>query len=85
MYLKKIPDNETSLLDDGIPQSFIEAISMFFVACAIYKNRGMKPGDKLSMLVHPSQLKADHEKVFNKVEGLINDWCQKSENKRDIA
>lgn len=45
----------------------------------------MKPGDKLSMLVHPSQLKADHEKVFNKVEGLINDWCQKSENKRDIA
>ena len=37
------------------------------------------------MLVHPSQLKADHEKVFNKVEGLINDWCQKSENKRDIA
>ena len=84
-YTKKIPDNETSLLDDGIPQSFIEAISMFFVACAIYKNRGMKPGDKLSMLVHPSQLKADHEKVFNKVEGLINDWCQKSENKRDIA
>lgn len=85
MDTKKIPDNETSLLDDGIPQSFIEAISMFFVACAIYKNRGMKPGDKLSMLVHPSQLKADHEKVFNKVEGLINDWCQKSENKRDIA
>ena len=84
-YTKKIPDNETSLLDDGIPQSFIEASSMFFVACAIYKNRGMKPGDKLSMLVHPSQLKADHEKVFNKVEGLINDWCQKSENKRDIA
>lgn len=70
-YTKKIPDNETSLLDDCIPQSFIEAISMFFVACAIYKNRGMKPGDKLSMLVHPSQLKADHEKVFNKVEGLL--------------
>ena len=66
-YTKKIPDNETSLLDDGIPQSFIEAISMFFVACAIYKNRGMKPGDKLSMLVHPSQLKADHEKVFKRL------------------
>ena len=78
-------DSETSLLDDGIPQSFIDAISMFFVACAIYKNRGMKPGDKLSMLIHPSQLKADHEKVFKKVEGLINDWCQKSEDKRDIA
>ncbi len=84
-YTKKIPDSETSLLDDGIPKSFIEAISMFFVACAIYKNRGMQPGDKLSMLIHPSQLKADHEKVFKKVEGLILDWCQKSEDKRDIA
>lgn len=84
-YTKIIPDSETSLLDDGIPKSFVDAISMFFVACAIYKNRGMKPGDKLSMLVHPSQLKADHEKVFKKVECLIIDWCQKSENKRDIA
>lgn len=84
-FTRRIPDNETSLLDDGIPKSFIDAISMFFVACAIFKNRGMKPGDKLSMLIHPSQLKADHEIVFKKVEALINDWCQKSENKRDIA
>lgn len=84
-YTRRIPDNETSLLDDGIPKSFIDAISMFFVACAIFKNRSMKPGDKLSMLIHPSQLKADHEIVFKKVEALINDWCQKSENKRDIA
>lgn len=84
-YTEKIPDSETSLLDDGIPNSFIRAISMFFVACAIYKNRGMKPGDKLSMLIHPSQLKADHEIVFKKVEALINDWCQKAEDKRDIA
>ena len=84
-YTRKIPDSETSLLDDGIPKSFIDAISMFFVACAIFKNRGKKPGDKLSMLVHPSQLKADHEKVFKKVETLINDWCQRSENKNDIA
>lgn len=84
-YTKRIPDNETSLLDDGIPKSFIDAISMFFVACAVFRNRGMKPGDKLSMLIHPSQLKADHENVFKKVEALINDWCQKSENKRDIA
>lgn len=84
-FTRRIPDNETSLLDDGIPKSFIDAISMFFVACAIFKNRGMKPGDKLSMLIHPSQLKADHEIVFKKVEALINDWCQKSENKGDIA
>lgn len=84
-YTKKIPDSETSLLDDGIPKSFINAMSMFFVACAIYKNRGMVPGDKLSMLVHPSQLKVDHEKVFKKVEDLIIDWCQKSEDRKDIG
>lgn len=84
-YTVKIPDSETSLLDDGIPASFIEAISMFFVACAIQKNRGMQPGDKLSMLVHPSQLKADHAKVYDKVEALIEQWGQMSENKEDIA
>lgn len=84
-YTRTIPDSETSLLDDGIPKSFIDAISLFFVACAVFKTRGKKPGDKLSMLVHPSQLKADHEIVFKKVETLINDWCQRSENKNDIA
>ena len=84
-YTIRIPDNETSLLDDGIPQSFIDAISMFFVACAIYKNRGMKPGEKISMLIHPSQLKVDHEKVFKKVESLIQKWSEQSFSKNDIA
>lgn len=84
-YTEKIPDNETSLLDDGIPQSFIKAISMFFVACAIHKSRGMKYGEKMSMLVHPSQLKADHSKVYIKVDELVADWIEKSENKKDIA
>jgi len=34
-YIKEIPDEEPSILDDNIPQSFIEALSMFFVACAV--------------------------------------------------
>lgn len=84
-FVEKIPDNETSLLDSGIPPSFIKAISMFFVACAIQQSRGMKPGEKLSMLVHPSQRRADHEKVYKKVCNLINDWSQRSANKNDIA
>ena len=84
-YTEKIPDNETSLLDDGIPGSFIKALSMYFVACAIHRSRGMRYGDKMSMLVHPSQLKADHEKVHKKVSKLIDDWIARSENKNDIA
>ena len=84
-YTVKIPDNETSLLDPGVPKSFIKALAMFFVACAIQKNRGMKPGDKMSMLVHPSQKKADHRLVFNKVSKIIDDWISLSNDKADIA
>lgn len=84
-YTERISDKETSLLDEGIPYSFIKALSMFFVACAIQKNRDMKPGDKYSMLIHPSQLKADHEIVYKKLEALISEWIEKSDNKKDIA
>lgn len=84
-YTVKIPDDESSLLDDGIPNSFIKALSMFFVACAIQKSRGMKPGDKMSMLVHPSQLKADHKSVFKKVDELVNNWIEMSNDKNDIS
>lgn len=83
-YTEKIPDSETSLLDDGIPNSFINALSMYFVACAVHRSRGHY-GDKMSMLVHPSQLRADHEKVHKKVSRLVDDWIAKSENKNDIA
>jgi len=80
-----IPKDESSLLDDGIPASFYKAISMFFVACAIYKTCGMKKNEKMSMLIHPSQLKADHQKVFSKVNGTIIAWRKYAENKNDIA
>lgn len=84
-YTERIPDSETSLLDDGIPKSFVKALSMFFVACAIYRSRGMNHGEKMSMLIHPSQIKADHEKVHKKVTQLVDEWIDKSENKNDIA
>lgn len=84
-YTIEIPDSESSLLDSGIPHSFQKALAMFFVACAIQRLRGMKPGDKMSMLVHPSQLKADHVSVYRKVTGLINDWIGCTNTKGDIA
>ncbi len=80
-----IPIEDSSLLDDGVPKSFILALSMFFVACGIQRSRGMKPGDKMSMLIHPSQLKADHKAVFKKVSGLIDEWIEQTNDKNDIA
>ncbi len=84
-YTITIPENESSLLDTGIPESFINALAMFFVACAIQKNRGMKPGEKMSMLIHPSQLKADHKYVFEKVSTIIDEWISFSNDKNDIG
>lgn len=83
-YIEEIPNSEDSLLDEGIPKSFEKAITMFFVACAINKYRGSSQ-KKLSMLVHPSQLKVDHKKVYDKVNDLIESWRAIAEDKSDIA
>ncbi len=73
-YVKVIPDNEDSLLDSdgGVPASFYDALSSFYVGNAIRKSRGdMKVH---SMLVHPSQKKFDHKKVEEKVNIIIKQW-----------
>lgn len=80
-----IPDKETSLLDDGIPNSFFTALSIFFVGCGIMKYRGMRPNEKFSMLIHPSQLKADHSKAFDKTETLLKKWEYFARNDKDIS
>lgn len=84
-YVVEIPETEASLLDDGVPTSFYKALATFFIACGIFEIRGRKPGDKLSMLVHPSQLKVDHKSVFSKTEKVINYWRNLASNKSDIA
>ncbi len=84
-YTIEIPDTESSLLDEGIPNSFFDSLAMFFVACGIYEVRGRKNGDKFSMLIHPSQLKIDHAAVLKKTKKLIDQWKLLSMNKNDIA
>lgn len=84
-YTIEIPESETSLLDEGVPQSFIMALAMFFVACAIRIKRGLKQDEKVSMLIHPSQMKADHEAVYKKVNAIVSDWIEYSKNKSDIS
>lgn len=84
-YVVEIPKEETSLLDEGVPNSFYEALATFFIACGIFETRGRKPGDKLSMLIHPSQLKIDHQSVFKKTEKIIKQWRSLASNRDDIA
>lgn len=73
-YVKTIPEEEDSLLDpdSGIPSSFYDALSCFYVSNAIRKSRGdMKVH---SMLIHPSMKKFDHAKVSKKVDSIIKNW-----------
>lgn len=84
-YIRVIPEHESSLLDEGVPASFYEALATFFVACGIFRYRGIQPGSKLSMLIHPSQLKADHEIALQKTKKIISSWDSISKNKKDIA
>ena len=84
-YTVTIPDSESTLLDEGVPESFVDALSMFFVACGIQKKRSGLPGEKISMLIHPSHLKNDHGKVFSKVKSIVDEWRDFSSNSEDIA
>ncbi len=84
-YMVEVPDDETSLLDEGVPNSFYEALSMFFIACGIFETRGRKEGTKLSMLVHPSQKKIDHMLVIKKIGKIVEAWKKLADNKEDIA
>ncbi|KDE44308.1 hypothetical protein NPL6_01845 [Metamycoplasma hyosynoviae] len=73
-YVKVIPEEEDSLLDSdgGVPASFYDALSSFYVSNAIRKSRGdMKVH---SMLIHPSMKKFDHAKVEEKVNKLVKQW-----------
>ncbi len=79
-FVKTIPDDEDSLLDSdgGVPVSFYDALSAFFVSNAIRRSRGdMKVH---SMLIHPSMKKFDHAKVEEKVNKLIKQWKSYAKN-----
>lgn len=84
-YVKEIPESESSLLDEGVPASFYEALATFFVACGVFAARGSKPGSKMSMLIHPSQLKIDHTIVKSKTEKIVEIWRKMAANRNDIA
>jgi hypothetical protein len=73
-YVKEIPEEEVSLLDDinEIPESFYDALARFYVSNAIRKARG--DNGVHSMLIHPSQKKIDHNKVKEKADNVLRIW-----------
>lgn len=83
-YTVEIPSDEEPLISEGIPNSLKEALADFFVACGIQRCRTEKI-KKMSMLIHISQLKNDHEQEFRKVVSLKNEWKTKSSDKQDTA
>lgn len=73
-YVKVIPDDEDTLLDSegGVPITFYQAISAFYVSNAIRLSRG--DNGIHSMLIHPSVKKFDHAMVQKKVDQLLSEW-----------
>ena len=83
-YTITIPENEEPLIEVGIPASLKNSLAMFFVACAIQSHRTHRK-DKLSMLIHISQFKKDHELEYKKVQELIKEWVLKTSDKKDVS
>ncbi|MDQ0919162.1 Z1 domain-containing protein [Paenibacillus sp. V4I5] len=71
-YIKEIPDEEPSLLDDEFPSTFFEALAVYFVGGSLRQYRGDHSAH--SMLIHPSQKKYDHKIVIEKVTSVLDDW-----------
>lgn len=73
-YVKVIPDDEDTLLDEdgGVPNSFYKSLSAFYVSNAIRKSRG--DNGIHSMLIHPSVRRYDHAMVQKKVDSLLSNW-----------
>lgn len=75
-YIRVIPNNEPSILDNGLPNSFYCAFASFFLGGAIRRYRGDFKNH--AMLVHPSHKKFDHKIVIDKINNLINQWKQQA-------
>lgn len=84
-YCIKIPDSEETLLETkGIPKSFLEALSRFFVGAAINTLRESETR-KFSMLIHPSRIVQDLKDVYNITERIISKWAILASNQDDMS
>lgn len=83
-YVCEIPDEEPSIFEiDGLPNSYIISMAMFFVSNGIRKYRG--DFGTHAMLFHPSVQMTGHEVVRERVQALLDYWQQRVEITNDIA
>ena len=84
-YTIPIPDNEQSLLDGVIPDSFLNSLSMFIVGAALRTIRSNGKSTKSSMLIHPSHRIVDLNQVGEIINDRLGKWRDMANNPTDIA
>ena len=78
LHVLELPDDEREMLEeDGVPESFYDSLGVFFVGSIIRKFRN--DGKNHVMLIHPSQKKFDHKEVEKKVNLILENWLNSSE------
>lgn len=78
LYVIELPEDEREMLEgDGVPESFYNSLGVFFVGSIIRKFRN--DGKNHVMLIHPSQKKFDHKEVEKKVNLILENWLNSSE------
>lgn len=84
-YTIPIPDNEQSLLDGVIPDSFLNSLGMFIVGAALRTIRSNGKSIKSSMLIHPSHRIVDLNQVGEIINDRLGKWRDNANNPTDIA
>lgn len=78
LHVIELPDDEREMLEsDGVPESFYNSLGVFFVGSIIRKFRN--DGKNHVMLIHPSQKKFDHKEVEKKVNLILENWLNSSD------
>lgn len=78
LYVIELSEDEREMLEsDGVPESFYNSLGVFFVGSIIRKFRN--DGKNHVMLIHPSQKKFDHKEVEKKVNLILENWLNSSE------
>lgn len=78
LHVIELPEDEREMLEgDGVPESFYNSLGVFFVGSIIRKLRN--DGKNHVMLIHPSQKIFDHTEVEKKVNLILENWLNSSE------
>jgi GTPase SAR1 family protein len=78
----ELQEDEPSLIDPGVPESFRNALARFFVSASLQTLKNRKKS-KYSMLVHPTWKVEGLKGVYEKTHGLVNLWAEMADDLED--